>query len=951
MKSDLTCPVEITKVTVLREQEDAKENEQIVCLIEFFNLSQKEIDSLQMNIICFDADGTRLGGRLVRAGAPAKAREHFSGTFMPEHVDGAVRVNASVEKVWYKDGMLWRREDRNVREYTPNALPEGRELDRLRAVAGADAAGYAREDDIVWMCVCGRANPTSDDTCVRCERKREQVMKDYSFAAIDATAGQKERALEKQTQDTLRRSSEVTVKEQTEIRKKSRRRRRLLKTVIMLLALTAIALAAARWGAPLGVCWWAEQEMGKGRLSDAKKAYEFVEQYWPGMTDAAARAEAAEAGIIEGLIAAGSDMALQEAASRAEKLDTKNAAALYEQAVIARAQLAIENEDTDQAEMLLASIPESETAADMLRKLIYDIAEAAVERVDYKTAIERFASLGNYSDAQARKEESIYDYGRQLMREERFAEASEQFMLVSGRSDAISLIRQCRYILALDAQENGDYIDAAKKFESLGVYEEAETRAKVCRYTAGMNALEAGSLEVAAEQLKAAEDYEDAKERFADAAFTLGAAALESGDYVTAIAWLEQLPREGEALASLNRAAYAYAEQLEKSGSREAAALEFASLGSYEDAPERAKAIEYSLALEEMEASPATALPRFEGLGSYRDAKKHAQECRYVIAEACYDEGDYEEALERFEALGDYQDAENQARRSRYALAGEKMEAQLYDEAAALYAACGAYLNAEELAMRAQYEKAALLSEEGQHEAAAAAFAALGSYEDAKLRVTESEDAWLQDAYNSARMDTELGDYAGVIRTLAGLWQSNLPERYASIQDMYIDACLERAKVLAETDRPLDALPLLESIEDVSKTARDRLDAYVYRIIGRWKDSRGVEYIFRRDGTCSIAGEEAYFGGSGYEITMGDAPYPTENAFNVVSLKNKTLTLKNDETKKNIRLNYVGEATPRQAEAEEDPEKETAEEEAAADGTETPEISRADKPENEKTEE
>ena len=53
MKSDLTCPVEITKVTVSREKEDTKEHEQIVCLIEFFNLSEKVIDSLQMNIICF----------------------------------------------------------------------------------------------------------------------------------------------------------------------------------------------------------------------------------------------------------------------------------------------------------------------------------------------------------------------------------------------------------------------------------------------------------------------------------------------------------------------------------------------------------------------------------------------------------------------------------------------------------------------------------------------------------------------------------------------------------------------------------------------------------------------------------------------------------------------------------------------------------------------------------
>ena len=941
MKSDLTCPVEITKVTVSREQEDTKESEQIVCLIEFFNLSQKEVDSLQMNIICFDGEGTRLGGRLVRAAAPAGAREHFSGRFMPEHVDGAVRVNAAVEKVWFKDGMLWRREDRNVREYTPNALPEGRELDRLRAVAGADAAGYAREDDIVWMCVCGRANPTSDDTCIRCERRREQVMKDYSFAAVDATAGKKERDLEQKTRDTLRRSSETTVKEQTAMLKKAKRRRRRMTAVIALLALFAALLAGARWGVPYGATWWAEREMAGGRLSDAKQAFLFVEQYWPGMTDAAARADDAEKGIIEGLIAAGGAAQLDEAIQRAGKLGS--ASALYELAVLTRAQLAIETADTAKAEELLASLPESETAAKMLRELVYDIAEAALERVDYRAAIERFESLGDYSDAQERKEESIYDYGRQLMREKRYAEACDQFMLVSGRSDAISLIRECRYAMALDKQENGDYIDAAKTFESLGVYEEAESRAKLCRYTAGMNALEAGSLEVAAEQLKAAEDYEDAKDRFADAAFTLGCAALEENDYLTAISWLEQLPREGDALNALNRAAYAYAKQLEESGSLEAAALEFASLGSYQDAQERAKAIEYGLALEEMEASPETALPRFEGLGDYQDAQKRAQECRYVIALGSYEEGHYEDALARFEALGNYEGAKDQARRSRYALAGDKMAEALYDEAAALYEACGAYLDAEEMTLRARYEKAAALSDAGEHEAAAAAFAVLGSYEDAKLRVTSSEDAWLQKDFNSARMDMELGNYAGVIETLADLWQCNVPERYASMEDMYIDACLERAKILQETGRPLDALPLLESIESVSKTAAKRLDAYVFRIIGRWKDSRGVEYVFRRDGTCSIAGQEAYFGGSGYDITIGDAPYPEKTGFGVVSLKSKTLTLKNNETKKNIRLNYIGEPTPPVSEAE------SADEAAAAAQDEAQ--AESDKPEEQLTEE
>ncbi len=905
MKSDLTCPVEITKVTVNREKADTKE--QVVCLIEFFNLSEKVIDSLQMNIICFDHEGTRLGGRLVRAAATGEARAHFSGTFAPDRVDGAVRVKASVEKVWFKDGVIWRREDRNVREYTPNNLPEGRELDRLRAVAGADAAGYAREDDIVWMCVCGRANRTSDDKCLRCERSREQVLTDYSFAAIDSTVGQKEREREQQTQETLRRSSEETVKEQTAIRKKNKKRSRTMKRIITLLVLVALVLAAARWGVPYAASVYALDLMDKGELMEAKEVFAFIGAYWPDEYEAAAREDECEDRMIERFIGANTEAALDEAMMRAKAHDSARASSLYEKAVLARAQLAIDAGDTDSAEELLGGMPESEAAVQMLHALVYEIACAARDKVDYPTAIMRFESLGGYSDAAEQAKECTYDYGRQLMREGEYQLAHEQLLLVADRRDAITLIRSCRYAIACDAQENGDYIAAADLFETLGVYEDAEPRAKLCRYTAGMRLLGNGSLELAANQLRLAGDHEDAFDRFSDAVMTLGNAALNEKNYAEAISWLEQLPREGEAADALNRATYAYARELEEAGQTDAALLEYASLGDYEDSQARVKAIEYALATAEMENAPEAAMLRFEGLGDYRDAQKLLLECRYRAARRFYDAGEYEEALESFVRLEDYEDAADQVRRCRYALAGVKMEEGAFDEAAALYEACGAYLDAEDRAMRAQYAKAEALDAAGEYEQAAAAFAQLGSYEDAKLRVAKSEDAWLKAAFISAKMDTEVGDYAAVIQTLEPYWQSKLPQRYASIAGMYETACMERAQALIDMGKPMDALPLLEEIESVSKTAKKRLDAYVYRIIGRWKDARGMEYIFRRDGSCSIAGEEAYFGGSGYTITMGAEPYPTEQAYSVVSLRNKTLTLKNLDAGSTVRLSYVGE--------------------------------------------
>ena len=654
MKSDLTCPVEIVRVTIQWETEDTNENGQILCLIDFFNLSDKVIDSIQMNIICFDAEDQRLGGRLVRAGAHGEPRENFSGAFAPEHVENVARVEAAVEKVWYQDGVIWRREERNVREYSPNALPPGRELDRLRSVAGPDAVGYAREDDTVWLCVCGRANRTSDDRCLRCGRDRAHTVKAYSFAAIDSTLGRKERMLEEKTRETLRRSSEQTVQQMKAVQKKQRKQKKRLRTVITLLAFVALLLAAARWGAPYALSLYAGDKLDRGLAADAKELYALIDRYWPDEFGAAAGMDAAEQKIIDGLMNVGTDSAYEQAAKRAEAIgDTQRA----EKAIIARAKLAIAGGDTDTAEALLTPLAANEEARGTLRRMIYDVAKAAKEHLEYPTAIERFGSLG------------------------------------------------------------------------------------------------------------------------------------------------------------------------------------------------------------------------------------------------------------------DVQDAPEQAQRCRYLLAQQAMSAGEYDEAIALYEACGAYLDAEDGAMQARYAKAAALFDAQEYEAAAKAFAELGSYEDAKQRVTDSEDAWLNADYNSARMDTELGNYAAVIDELAAYYESELPPRYAQMHDMYESACLARAQELTALGKPLDALPILKRIEG-NKTAKKRMEAYVYQLIGRWKDTRGTEYVFREDGSCCIAGQEGYFGGSGYEITVGDEPYPTKGEYSVVSVRGKTVTLRGLQSGRTIRLSYLGEPTDREESAD-----------------------------------
>ena len=198
--------------------------------------------------------------------------------------------------------------------------------------------------------------------------------------------------------------------------------------------------------------------------------------------------------------------------------------------------------------------------------------------------------------------------------------------------------------------------------------------------------------------------------------------------------------------------------------------------------------------------------------------------------------------------------------------------------------------------------------------------------------MSASEDAWLGKAHNSAKLDMDLGNYAAVVDELEAYQQSDLPERYADMRELYEQACLNRAQELIAQNKPLDALPLLEKIPS-SKTAKKLLDAYVYQLIGRWKDTRGTEYIFRRDGSCRIDGKEGYFGGKGYEITVGEAPYPTTGEYSVVSVKSSAVTLRGIQSGKTIRLNYLGEPTPKDEENEGDGENEENEGDGGTSGT------------------
>ena len=84
-------------------------------------------------------------------------------------------AEASIEKVWFRDNEVWRRNPANAVEYTPNALPVSRALTNLQYVAGETAVGFPVMENGLWICVCGRPNPEEETVCVRCGRARDAI--------------------------------------------------------------------------------------------------------------------------------------------------------------------------------------------------------------------------------------------------------------------------------------------------------------------------------------------------------------------------------------------------------------------------------------------------------------------------------------------------------------------------------------------------------------------------------------------------------------------------------------------------------------------------------------------------------------------------------------------------------------------------------------------------------
>lgn len=574
-KIDLTCPAEIFTAALPTEEIPA-------ATLTLFNLSDRVITSVEVLLrLLDDEDGET--ERLAYRGRALNGRPHstFLLTVPCAPSAGLKALDATVQKVWYADNEIWRRDPANSVEYTPNALPVSPALTNLKFAAGETAVGYPSRQNGLWVCVCGRPNPEGEDCCARCGRQMETVFSFYTPEAVEAQISMKERQLDLSSrnirEDTIRMQR---IREEEYKQKKARRR---LRFRLLIAAVLAAVLTA-------GVLFffepWLRLSAGRralenGDAAGARKAFQALGTFgganelipecdWLIAQDAAENAKSAE------------DLARASRLLRAVK-NRPEAVEEADKTDLIRARLLLGNNRWEEALEALALLPEDyEGRAELQQSCltakawalqnagqyaearavwqqlgdmpgakeqaalcVYEPAKALMEAEDWDGAIAMFSTILDYQDSREKTLECHYHKAEALYAAGDTDGSCREYLLAGSWGDAVAQYTSLTFDQAEALYAAGDIKGAQALYASLPDDDLAKEKDVECRYALAEEAAAIVEYTTVLDLLKGIpDDYEDTKALRGEASYKKAQAAFRAGEWETAMNLLKDLDRE-----------------------------------------------------------------------------------------------------------------------------------------------------------------------------------------------------------------------------------------------------------------------------------------------------------------------------------------------------------------------------------------------------------------------
>lgn len=648
MKIDLSCPVEVWEASCPVPEREA-------CSLKLFNLTDKNVNSVEINVSVTDKNGHELQ-HIIHRCYSLRGRPHsvFEAGAAMTYDSGAVRAEASVMKVWFDDNTVWRKSRDPLTDYTPNSLSPCRDLDMLQYVAGSSAAGFPEEQENVWLCVCGRPNGPETPVCARCQQTKERVFGSYNRDTIRDLYERKEHQLALRSRAVREDNARLQQKREEEYNLKTAKETGDRRLLIALGIAAVFALLLFFVGIPGLRVLSAVYGMDHGQAAEAEQVLTELRAF-PGAEEQLARCRYLRA---EQTLGSDNPEKLAEAAAIFREDGGEGTGELAMSADYERARLIMEQGGSEEAAEIFRALGDYRDSRDQTVECDYRTARGLFDSAFYGMALEKFSALGDYKDSVEKSNLCVYLPAAQLMENGEYDAAIAEYGKVADYSDSREQIKVCHWLKA-SSLEGTDPEAAAAAYEQAGDYADSKQKARALRYALGAEAETAGDLTAAAEQFRLAVPYEDALNRAYTCVYTLAEQHLTAEEYEAARELYATLPlayRETEDRIAETR--YRPAVTAQKNGDWQTAVTLFEALGEYKDGPSRLEKCRYELARSLQNGGRfEEAIPLYEALGEYSDSAKQLSNSRYDLAVRLAESGEYKKAAELFTALGNYKDS------------------------------------------------------------------------------------------------------------------------------------------------------------------------------------------------------------------------------------------------------------------------------------------------------
>ena len=257
----------------------------------------------------------------------------------------------------------------------------------------------------------------------------------------------------------------------------------------------------------------------------------------------------------------------------------------------------------------------------------YQLGKAAVANADYTTARDWFDAAGGYSDSKAQANECRYQLALAQKNEGKYDDAIAAFTAIKDYSDSKAQISACYNTKAAELETNGSYEAAYAQYEFAGNTAKMQEMA----YQTALVKLSESDYVGAIGWYEKAGTYSDAKEQI----LSIGEYYYATQQYDAAEVVYVKVLGTGNAAQRL----YELGQYYELVGNNERAAKCYQKAGEYEDAPEKAVALQNEVTYQAAESlflagNWEGARTEYLKIPGYKDVDSKVATCDNEIAAA-----------------------------------------------------------------------------------------------------------------------------------------------------------------------------------------------------------------------------------------------------------------------------------------------------------------------------